>query len=84
MAGEEVIMIFAGKADEMSKSLIGFQRVYLDKQQTAEVRFDLNLLDMYQWDEENNSYFVEPGKYVVQISRGSEAPDFILNIEVVK
>lgn len=95
LPGEEVIMIFASKAaenegdsrtvfPEKSKTLIGFQRVYLDKGQTAEVKFTVNLLDMYQWDQENNRYFVEPGTYVLQISRGSESPDFILNIEVMK
>jgi beta-glucosidase len=76
-AGEEVVLIYASKAGEPigkpgsnvwrpEKSLVGFSRVFLEAGETRTIPIEADLMNMHQWDEQNQSYYVEKGNYVLK------------------
>jgi beta-glucosidase len=78
-SGEEVVLIYASKAGEempkpghyfpvREKSLVGFTRVSLEAGETRTIPIEADLMDMHQWDDMNQRYFVEKGNYILQVS----------------
>jgi beta-glucosidase len=77
-AGEEVVLIYASKAGEASgkpghyvprdeKSLVAFVRVFLQTGEVKTIPLEIDLMNMHQWDEEHQRYFVEKGDYILQM-----------------
>ncbi len=73
-AGEEVVMLFATNADETTpvQNLIGFKRVSLNPGESRLVSMEVDLMDMYHWDVANDKYFVEKGKYFLNVNAGEK------------
>lgn len=75
VAGDEVVMLYAAmdsRPDE--KYLVGFERVHMNPGEKKVVTMNINLADMYQWNEADQKYFVENGKYhLFIISNGKPA-----------
>jgi beta-glucosidase len=78
-AGEEIVLIYASRTAETienpgsylpvaEKSLVGFTRVSLEAGETRAIPIEADLMDMHQWDEVNQKYFVEKGNYVLQVN----------------
>jgi beta-glucosidase len=76
-AGEEVVLVYASKAGQpvekeghflpqKEKNLVGFSRNYLEAGEVKTISIEVDLMDMHQWDQENNKYFVEKGVYFLQ------------------
>jgi beta-glucosidase len=67
--GEEVVMVYAAKAEKPEeKHLVGFKKVNLRPGETASVVIEINLMDMYQWDEVNHTYHTNTGNYMLIIN----------------
>jgi beta-glucosidase len=77
--GENIIPVYASRAGEPinkkgirmpqeEKTLVGFKRVHLDAGEIKTISFDIDLLDMHQWDEEHQKYFVEKDIYFLHIA----------------
>jgi beta-glucosidase len=75
-AGEEVVLVYASKAGKQlgnsdnylpaaEKDLVGFMRVFLKAGETRTIPVEADLMNMHQWDETNQRYFVEKGNYVL-------------------
>jgi beta-glucosidase len=68
MSGEEVVLVFASKTSgPNNKCLVGFKKVKLEPFETKSISLDINLLDMYQWSDIEKKYYVEPGKYYLEV-----------------
>jgi beta-glucosidase len=76
-AGEEVVLVYASKAGQSiekaghflsqdEKYLVGFSRIYLAAGEVKTLPIEVDLMDMYQWDQDNGKYFVEKGIYILQ------------------
>jgi beta-glucosidase len=76
--GEESVLVYASKAGEpinkkgirmpqQEKTLVGFQRVHLAAGEIKIINFEIDLMDMHQWDEEHQTYFVENDIYFLHI-----------------
>jgi beta-glucosidase len=84
VTGEEVVMIYAGNASNPGENyLVGFKREHLTGGETLRIPLNVNLGDMFQWDEVNQRYDVEPGKYSLMIiSQGKSL--ISKEIEIIK
>jgi beta-glucosidase len=79
-AGEEVVMVYASKAGETmemnghyrpssdEKAMVAFKRVPLQAGETKTIPISVDLMNMFQWDEEGGRYFVDKGTYILQTS----------------
>jgi beta-glucosidase len=83
-AGEEVILVYARNTGEpmgkegfywpgKEKSLVGFERVYLEAGETKEVPLSIDLNNLHQWNAEAQKYEVKKGAYILDMEpcRGS-------------
>jgi beta-glucosidase len=75
--GEEVVMIYASKAGQpldedgiflpsSENYLVAFQRVSLKAHQSKTLSFEIDLMNMFQWDMENQCYYIQKGNYILQ------------------
>jgi beta-glucosidase len=92
-AGEEVVLIYVSKAGEpMGKegfyymlpeiSLVGFSRIFLEAGETGIFPIEADLMNMHQWDEENQRYFAEKGNYVLHLRPCSGSGGFQVQVTV--
>jgi beta-glucosidase len=84
VAGDEIVMLYAAKDSKPDeKYLVGFERVHLNPGEKKIVSLNINLMDMYQWDEADQKYIVETGKYdLLIISNGK--PALTTAVEIVE
>ncbi|HEX6454346.1 MAG TPA: glycoside hydrolase family 3 C-terminal domain-containing protein [Trebonia sp.] len=76
-AGTEVAQLYIGDpaaAQEPPRQLKGFQRVYLQPGQHAEVHFTLPASALSYWDTVTNGWVVAPGTYQVYVGDSSALP----------
>ena len=75
--GEEVVMVYVSKAGEAKekeghywpsdeKHLVAFERISLEAGETKTIAISIDLMNMYQWDAENQRYYIEKGNYILQ------------------
>ncbi len=68
VAGEDVIQVFAAQItgdDPPENYLVGFKRIFLNSGELKTISLEVNLLDMYQWDNGNKSYYSRKGNYIL-------------------
>lgn len=81
--GDEVLMIYAANSSTpREKSLVGFKRVHFGADEEREIVIDIVLRDMYQWDEVNHEYYVEPGIYLLEIENYQGNQELRTSIQV--
>jgi beta-glucosidase len=91
-AGEEVVMIYASRAGIPAekagsylpgprKTLVGFSRVQLGAGEARTIFITADLMDMHQWDEASQRYFVEKGVYFLEAAP-VEGSGFVMQVEV--
>jgi beta-glucosidase len=78
--GDEVVQLYV-KAPESSviqpaKKLRKFKRITLDKGRTKKVSFVLSNEDFAYWSEKKKDWYIEPGRFEIQI--GSSSADIKL------
>jgi len=87
LKGDEVVQLYIRDIEssviQPIKKLRSFKRIDLEKGETKTVSFILNKADFSFWDEKNQSWTIEPGKFEIQI--GSSSQDIKLKklIEVI-
>jgi beta-glucosidase len=85
--GDEVIQLYtkslASKEPQPVKSLRRFKRIYLKKGESKNILMVLKPEDLKYYYPEKKDYFIEPGRYEIQI--GSSSKDIRLkeNIEII-
>lgn len=76
-AGEQVIMVYASRAGrafrkkeqfmpEGGKYLIAFKRVHLNAGEEKIIPFEVDLSNMFQWDNKSKSYTADKGFYFIR------------------
>jgi beta-glucosidase len=81
-AGTEVAQLYVGDpaaAQEPPRQLKGFQRVYLQPEQHAEVHFTLPASALSYWDTATDGWVVAPGTYQVYVGNSSALPGLPLH-----
>ncbi len=82
--GDEVVQLyvkdFTSKEPQPIKSLKGFKRVHINKDETQTVEISLPVESLRYFDEKKTDYVVEPGKYELQV--GSSSSDIKLRMIV--
>ena len=92
-AGEEVMLVYAARAGEPleetglylpagEKTLVGFKRVFLEAGQEKTIPFEVDLMDIHQWDPEKKKYIVPPGTYFLLTSPSCGTGGFASQIEM--
>jgi len=74
VAGAEVVQLYLGyppAANEPPKQLRGFEKVYLEAGQVAQVKFDLSNQDISIWDVKTHDWTVVPGAYQIMVGASS-------------
>jgi beta-glucosidase len=77
--GDVVLPVYASRVGEPltnrgirmpqdEKYLVSFRRVRLKAGEIKSISFEIDLHDMYQWDEEHQKYFVEKDTYFLHIA----------------
>lgn len=78
--GENVVLVYASWAGEpinkngirmpqSERTLVGFKRVHLEAGEINTITFDVDLLDMHQWDEKHHQYYVRKGDYYINLEQ---------------
>ena len=74
--GEEVVQLYVSFPDSKIKrpvkQLKGFKRVMIPKGESRTVTFELKASDLAYWDNDKDSYIVEPGTVNLMIGASSE------------
>ncbi|WP_433366659.1 glycoside hydrolase family 3 C-terminal domain-containing protein [Actinoplanes sp. CA-142083] len=79
--GAEVVQLYATTPDSPKvgerprKRLIGFQKVFLDPHQSAEVTIPVNTADLAFYDEKAKAFRLDPGRIGLQLSTSSAEKD---------
>ncbi len=72
-SGDEVVMVYAAKAENpQEKHLVGFERVSLRPGEVASIIMEIDLMEMYQWDSGNQTYYVKEGEYLISTGQPGE------------
>lgn len=76
--GDEVMMVYASYSggERKTKHLAGFERVSLEPGGSRTVTMEIDLKNLYHWDNQKNCYFVEPGSYLVEVTSASKVAGF--------
>ncbi len=81
--GDEVIRIYASKSSRPEeKYLVGFKRVHYDPFEIKMISLDISLFSMYQWNDLQKRYLVEPGMYNLEISGQHGQASILTEIEI--
>lgn len=78
--GEDVIMLFATQIsgqEPPESHLVDFRRISLKAGEVSEVKMDIDLLNMYQWDNIQNQYFVRIGEYLISPDLFNEMDKYV-------
>jgi beta-glucosidase len=74
--GDEVVQLYVksltSREPQPLKSLKGFRRVSIKKGETRAVGIALRASDLKYFNEKNDGFVVEPGKYEIQIGASSQ------------
>jgi beta-glucosidase len=74
--GEEVVQLYVksltSREPQPLKSLKGFRRVSIKKGESRAVGISLRASDLRYFDEKNDGFIVEPGKYEIQVGASSQ------------
>lgn len=83
-AGKEVVQLYVGKKKESTirpiRELRAFDKVELQPGETKTVEFTLNNRAFAYWETEIHDWYVESGKYEIQI--GKSASEIVLSTEI--
>jgi beta-glucosidase len=75
-AGDEVVQVYAMAENPPVpmplKQLVGFKRVSLQPGETRTVEISLPVAQLRRWDEQNNRYVVDAGKYEIAVGPASD------------
>ena len=75
-AGDEVVQIYAHAVDPgvtlPRQSLVGFQRVTLQPDETKAVAIPVATERLRRWDEHDNRYVIDPGSYELRVGSASD------------
>ncbi len=75
-AGDEVVQIYAHalppRVAAPRQSLVGFQRVTLQPDETKDVVIPVETARLRRWDEKDNRYVVDPGVYEMRVGSASD------------
>ncbi|MHC4160393.1 MAG: fibronectin type III-like domain-contianing protein, partial [Planctomycetota bacterium] len=73
--GDEVIQLYIkdlkSSVIQPAKKLRKFKRITLDKGRTKKVTFELSNEDFFYWDENIKDWYIEPGRFEIQIGASS-------------
>jgi Beta-glucosidase-related glycosidases len=82
--GAEVVQLYARKIDNGNnypiRSLQGFKRVFIQKNQIQKITFTLSADQLHYFDESANDYKVAPGDYELEV--GSSSADIRQRIKI--
>jgi beta-glucosidase len=86
VAGEEVVQLYVlekdGPEGSANKLLIGFDRIYLDPEQSGTVTFTVPLSRMAGWDSDRKAYVLYPGTYSLQVGASSKDVKLETQLEI--
>jgi beta-glucosidase len=75
MAGAEVAQLYihpvSPSIDRPIRELSGFEKIYLNPTEQGKVRFELRKSDFGYFDENENSWKIEPGEYIIEVGNSS-------------
>ena len=84
--GEEVVQLYVSfpnsKITRPIKQLKGFRRVMIPKGESRTVTFDLKASDLAYWDNDKDTFIVEPGTVNLMIGASSEDIRLVKMVEV--
>jgi beta-glucosidase len=83
VAGKQVVQLYVSypvSANEPPKLLKGFEKVYLEAEETSEVSFLVEKKDLMIWDEKTEDWAFVSGKYTLRV--GFSAGDIVLEKDV--
>lgn len=94
-AGEEVVLVYAsmdsgltGKEEmavpSLEKSLVAFERIFLNAGEEKTIPLEINLLDMYQWNTERQEYYIKPGTYFIQTKPNLGTVGFSMQVDLLR
>ena len=74
--GEEVVQIYIQELeperDSPQKTLVEFERVFLEENASMHVKIDIPVSRFARWNTEEKAYRTNPGKYLIQVGASSE------------
>ena len=86
MAAKEVVQLYvkapAGDIRRPVRELKGFEKIYLEAGETKTVEFKLCKRAFAYWSTEINDWFIESGKYTIEIAKSSRDVIISKDIEV--
>jgi beta-glucosidase len=76
VAGAEVVQLYIrdekASLERPSKELKGFQKIYLEPNESRKLSFEINVRDLAFYDPARDSWVAEPGRFEVLIGSSSE------------
>lgn len=86
-SGKEVVQLYisppAGKLDKEYQRLVGFAKTDLLKpKECGQMEVEFSMENMSSYDEENNQFILEPGKYILRVGESSRQTHIIAIIEL--
>jgi len=74
--GEEVVQIYIRELeperDSPQKTLVEFERVFLEENATMHIKIDIPVSRFARWNAEEKAYRTNPGKYLILVGASSE------------
>ncbi|KAH7072911.1 glycoside hydrolase superfamily [Paraphoma chrysanthemicola] len=85
-AGATVVQLYVGRKQQSPehpiKTLVAFEKVFLEPGQQKSVELEVALGDFAYWDEERSAWWVEKGQYEFSFAQNAASVESVVSVDV--